>query len=71
MNGWSRKEKELMGTDNSVVIAGWGVGWVEVEEGVRGTMVMDKKYHKINYFRKTWTKLKKYSKYQSLKKCND
>ena len=35
MEGLSKKEKELMDMDNSVVIAGERV-WVEVEEGVRG-----------------------------------
>ena len=33
MKGFSKKEKELMGMDNSVVIE--GVGWVKVEEDKR------------------------------------
>ena len=35
------KKNKFMDTDNSVVIEGAG-GWVEVEEGMRGLLVMEK-----------------------------
>ena len=75
--GGGIKQKGLMDTDNSVVIAGWGVNrikWGEVEKGIRGisgngknTIKTIKKKHCWDYTLRT---LKHQSKRTYVPQCS-